>query len=222
MKFPGGKGRSYQTYINLIPPHDLYIESHLGGGAILRQKSRAKHSIGIDINPEVAEMWRNMNQIDFELIHGDAIVFLKSHSFTGKEFVYCDPPYLRETRKKHYPLYKYEYSSEQHMELLEVLKSIPCMVMISGYDSQLYTDSLKTWHSKSFQTVTQRGLVTEWIWMNYPPPVELHDYRYLGNTFRERYRIKNISKRFVAKFQSMPVLERNAILAAIHANDVEI
>ena len=78
------------------------------------------------------------HQIDFELIHGDAITFLKEYSFTGKELIYCDPPYLRETRKKHYSIYKYEYSVAQHIELLNVIKSIPCMVMISGYESSLY------------------------------------------------------------------------------------
>ena len=30
----------------------------------------------------------------------------------------------------------------------------------------------------------------EWLLMNYSAPVELHDYRYLGNTFRDRERIK--------------------------------
>ncbi|MCD4763305.1 MAG: hypothetical protein K8R28_04685, partial [Desulfobacterales bacterium] len=44
MKFPGGKGGTYQKYINLMPPHEVYIESHLGGGAILRYKRRARRS----------------------------------------------------------------------------------------------------------------------------------------------------------------------------------
>ena len=52
--------------------------------------------------------------------------------------------------------------------------------------------------------------------MNYSPPVELHDYRYLGNNFRERERIKKRSKRWVRRLKSMPVLEGQALLAAIH------
>ena len=37
MRYPGGKGGAgvYQTIINNIPPHDTYIETHLGGGNIL-------------------------------------------------------------------------------------------------------------------------------------------------------------------------------------------
>ena len=38
MAYPGGKNGAgvYQTLINLIPPHDTYIETYLGGGAIMR------------------------------------------------------------------------------------------------------------------------------------------------------------------------------------------
>ena len=217
MKFPGGKGGTYQKYINLMPPHEVYMESHLGGGAIMRYKRRARRSIGIEIDPEVIGIWTNMNQIDFELIHGDAITFLKRYPFTGKELIYCDPPYLRETRKKYYPIYKYEYSLAQHIELLEVIKSIPCMVMISGYESRLYMESLNNWHTYSFQAATHHGMATEWIWMNYSPPVQLHDYRYLGDNFREREKIKRKSKRWAARYKSMPVLERQALLSALQS-----
>jgi DNA adenine methylase len=45
--------------------------------------------------------------------------------------------------------------------------------------------------------------------------VGLHDYRYLGDDFRERERIKRKTKRWTAKLQSMPILERQALLSAI-------
>jgi site-specific DNA-adenine methylase len=32
MKYAGGKGGIYQKYINLMPPHEVYIEAFLGGG----------------------------------------------------------------------------------------------------------------------------------------------------------------------------------------------
>ena len=215
MNFPGGKGGTYQKYINLMPPHEVYIESHLGGGAIMRYKRRANRNIGIEIDPEIIEIWTGRNEIDFELIHGNAISFLKSYPFTGKELVYCDPPYLRETRKKYYPLYKYEYSLSEHIELVEVLKSLPCMVMISGYEAPLYIKSLKSWHTHSFQATTHHGMATEWIWMNYPNPAHLHDYRYLGDNFREREKIKLKLKRWTARFKSMHALERQALLSAL-------
>ena len=48
MRYPGGKGGAgvYQTIINNIPPHDTYIETHLGGGNILERKRPAARSVG--------------------------------------------------------------------------------------------------------------------------------------------------------------------------------
>jgi len=108
MLIPGGKGQTFHKLINLMPQHQVYIETHLGGGAVMRHKRPAKRNIGVEIDPEVIEMWHSRNQIEFELIHGDAVNYLKSYRFTGQELVYCDPPYLRATRKRTKRLYKYE------------------------------------------------------------------------------------------------------------------
>ncbi len=35
-----------QPIIALMPPHDTYIETHLGGGAIMKRKPPALHNIG--------------------------------------------------------------------------------------------------------------------------------------------------------------------------------
>lgn len=217
MNYPGGKGGVYQKLINLMPPHEVYIETHLGGGAVMRYKNPAKRNIGIEIDSEVIELWSNNESLEFELVHDDAINFLGSYGFTGKELVYCDPPYLRETRKKYARMYKYEYTRKQHIKLLEAIKTLPCRVMISGYESKLYTDYLKGWHSHSYVAGCHHGVATEWVWMNYPIPMELHDYRYLGDGFRERERIKKKTNRWVGKLKSMPVLERQALLSAINS-----
>ncbi len=67
MKYPGGKGQYgvYQKIINLMPPHEVYIETHLGGGAVMRNKRPARVNIGIEINPKVIEMWRTTNTIGY-------------------------------------------------------------------------------------------------------------------------------------------------------------
>ena len=216
-RYVGGKRQYgvYQRIINLMPPHEVYIETHLGGGGIMRNKLPAKRNIGIEIDPKVIEKWKEGNSLEIELIHGDAINYLQSHEFTGNELIYCDPPYVRETRKKRVKLYKYEYTVEQHIELLEVIKTLPCKVMISGYESMLYRESLKGWHTYVFRAGCHHGMGTEWLWMNYPAPIELHDYRYLGDTFRQREKIKKKTTVWVRKFQKMPVLERQALLHAI-------
>ena len=217
MNYPGGKGGFYQKLINLMPPHEVYIETHLGGGAVIRNKCPAQINIGIEIDPSVIKMWSGTRHKNIQLICGDAIEFLKQYKFTGKELVYCDPPYLRNTRKKFYPLYQYEYTVDQHIELLKTIKSLPCMVMISGYESPLYVESLKSWHQHSFQAKTHNGTAIEWVWMNYSHPKELHDYQFLGDDYRERERIKRRTKRWLSRLRKMPVLERQALLSAIYS-----
>lgn len=215
--YPGGKGGAgvYQTLINLMPPHDTYIETHLGAGAIMRHKQLTNRNIGIDIDPAVIEQWPREHRTDVELVCTDAVAFLESYKFTGRELVYADPPYLLETRRGG-SLYRYEYTAAQHRQLLQCLKQLPCKVMISGYWSTLYNKKLKSWHTTSFEAQTRRGTTaTEWVWMNYPEPVALHDYRYLGDSFRERERIKRKKARWITKLKSMPRLEQQALLSVI-------
>ena len=45
-----------QPLIALMPPHSTYIETHLGGGAIMRRKPGALRNIGIDLNGNAAIM----------------------------------------------------------------------------------------------------------------------------------------------------------------------
>ena len=88
--------------------------------------------------------------------------------------------------------------------------------MISGYWSNLYADALKGWSSTHFQAMTRGGrMATEWLWYNYPEPIALHDYRFLGENFRERERIKRKKQRWTGRLQTMPILERRALLAAM-------
>lgn len=215
MNYPGGKGGVYKRLISLMPPHEVYIETHLGGGSVIRNKRQSKRNIGIEINADILKKWEQEDQEGIELINTEALKYLGNYNFTGKELVYSDPPYPRSTRKKRKRIYKYEYTEEQHISLLRFLKRLPCMVMISSYESELYKDELGGWHTHSFQAATHNGLANEWVWMNYPPPVELHDYRFIGNTFRERERIKRKTTRWLSRLQSMPVLERQALLWAI-------
>jgi hypothetical protein len=153
----------------------------------------------------------------------DAISFLRSYDWQGDEFVYCDPPYLkrdidgRPVRKSQADIYAHEfYTIELHTRLLKTLRVLPCPVAISGYWSQLYHDLLPGWRTINFQSSTRGGsMATEWVWMNYPEPDELHDYRYLGDNFRQRERFNRIRKNMLAKLARMDQLERFAILSSI-------
>jgi len=216
MKYPGGKGASgvYQRLINQIPPHRVYIESHLGGGALMRYKKPADINIGLDIDRTIVEEWDSPS--DINLICVDAVQYLSRYPFEGDEFVYADPPYLTSARRSKRAVYKYEYAEQDHIELLQILVTLPCKVMISGYWSALYEAHLKDWRHMTFETRTRSGeQATESLWMNYPEPENLHDYRFVGNTFRERERIRRRIERWKERLETMPPLERNALLHAL-------
>jgi DNA adenine methylase len=151
----------------------------------------------------------------FQFHVGDGITFLHSYPFTGTELVYCDPPYLPTSRRDP-DVYRFEMDENQHRRFLDTIRALPCLVMVSGYWSPLYAERLVDWPSIQYQAMTRGGYAaTEWLWCNYPPPVALHDYRYLGVNFRERERIKRKKSRWVQRLQRMPILERQAMLAAI-------
>jgi hypothetical protein len=104
----------------------------------------------------------------------------------------------------------------RHRELLGLVKSLPCRVILSGYWSQLYADELADWRTTTYQTVNRRGRpVTEWLWHNFPAPLALHDYRYLGDNYRERERINRKTERWASKLDKMPEWERAWLSASI-------
>ncbi|MEE8206898.1 MAG: DNA adenine methylase [Nitrospinaceae bacterium] len=217
MTYPGAKNGAgvYQTIINQIPPHDIYIEPYLGSGAILRRKRPAPiANIGIDRSPKAIAAFGDAS--GFRINCGSALDFLKHFKFTGREFVYCDPPYVRSTRRSTKDIYEFEMTDDDHIELLGVLKTLPCMVMISGYpgeEGDLYDYHLSDWRHELFWTRTRGGDAIECIWMNYPEPTALHDYSFLGVNFRQRERIKRKAKRWANRLAALPPLERLAILS---------
>jgi DNA adenine methylase len=219
MRYPGGKGGAgvYQTIINQIPHHHTYIETHLGGGNIMARKKPASENLGIDIDHQQLERWavEYRNRKDVRLVAGCAHEWLLSRFWEGGEFVYCDPPYVMETRKSG-PIYRHEYSDSQHRDLIRILRSLPCMVMVSGYPSDLYDKGFQGWRRMEFKAMTRGGPATEVLWMNYPEPEVPHDLSYAGKDYRERERIKRKRDRWAAKFQAMPPLERAVIAAALN------
>ena len=295
MTYPGGKNGSgiYQRLINLMPPHQVYVEPFLGGGALMRLKRPAAINIGVDLNGDLIGRWlasiagngapaapwilppetpetpvpadlggngvgrsrtaengdrrrraspalpvpdpvattvrsgvvaggiaRNAGAISrFDFRQGDGIAFLETcgGSFSGREMlIYCDPPYLLSARTScDEDYYRCEMTDVQHRKLLRILRRLKCRVMLSGYSSHLYDKHLEGWNSIRYMAPTRRGFREEWLWFNFPAPVELHDYRYLGEDYRERENLKRQQRRWKAKLMAMPLPQRQALLAAI-------
>lgn len=67
-------------------------------------------------------------------------------------------------------MYAVEMDNETHLELLSALKKSKSMIVISGYDSDLYNSELSEWYTDEKITTAQMGLHrTEKLWMNFNP-----------------------------------------------------
>lgn len=85
--------------------------------------------------------------------------------------IYADPPYLLETRDR--KQYKHEMTDEDHVELLETLKAHAGPVLLSGYESNLYNDTLRGWYREEINTIAQTSeRRREILWMNFEPPAQ--------------------------------------------------
>lgn len=235
MRYPGGKGGAgvAQRIINQMPPHDAYCEPFLGGGAVMRSKRPAGFNTGIDIDPVPVEAacrlaaageWRRQTsgsdgdggaRATFEFRVGDGIEYLERLRYGGALFVYCDPPYLMSTRRQHRPMYRCELSAADHARFIGAVLRLRCMVAVSGYPSEMYNQALSSWRVVRYRAMTHGGPATECLWMNYPAPVRLHDYGYLGDGYRERERIHRLQKRWRERLARMPVQERLALMAEL-------
>lgn len=217
--YPGGKSGTgvYQTIINHMPPHRTYVEPFAGGGAILRIKRPAHENIAIDLDPGVANHWRGVDWLRFETGCGIAWLETQGPRLTADDLVYCDPPYLMRTRRSQVDLYACEMSDADHRRLLAITTRLHCRVMISGYWSHTYEHALCRWRVLRYQAMTRGGgPATEYLWMNYAAPAALHDYRYIGDDYRERERIKKKVGRWRRRFADLPELEAQALMSALH------
>ena len=215
MGFFGSKATSglCQAIIAMMPPHDTYIESHLGGGAIMKRKPPARHNIGIDLDPRAIGAFECSYPV--ELINGCAHRFLADYDYQGSELIYSDPPYLRHTRTSA-RRYRFDYEEADHIELLDLLKTLPCRVILSGYPSALYDERLSGWGNLELQVMNQGGVRTEKLWFNFAPD-RVYWPSYAGKNFTDRQRIKRKAANWGRQYRAMPPAERLAVLSAIMA-----
>ena len=206
-----------QPLIAMMPPHSVYIETHLGGGAIMRRKPAALRNIGIDIDGRALSAFECAYPV--ELVQGCCHRFLADFPFDGTELVYSDPPYLRSTRKSG-RRYRHDYEEGDHDALLALLTGLPCAVMVSGYPSALYDERLCGWRCVSLQVMNQAGVVTEKVWFNFAPS-RVHWANYAGRNFTHRQQVKRKAANWGRRYRDLPAAERLAVLAAMLAVEAE-
>lgn len=86
---------------------------------------------------------------------------------------YLDPPYMFETRSKKrigndlYHGYRHEMEDEAHAALLDQVRGLSAMVVISGYATPAYDDALQGWMRVEREAQADRGEArTEVLWIN--------------------------------------------------------
>ena len=223
-RFVGSKGGAgvWQRIISEMPPHKTYVEPFLGRGVVGLRKRPADANIFGDADCD-APGWAGVRRMAAARSHveshvGDGVqhlAFLRGQLRPG-DVVYCDPPYPFSVRAgRRY--YRVEFGEEgQHRALIEVLRSLTCRVILSGYRSALYGELLGDWRTVSIPTVLRSGRrVEEVLWCNFPEPTDFHDPRWVGGGFRERERLKRKVANLARKVQELSHTERALFAAAI-------
>jgi len=220
----GGKGAdgTYQTIINHIRPHDIFIELFAGYASISKRKRKAGCSTElIELDPEVCKKLEKeleipdyivMNMSAFDYLKG-MIQFLSTTSL--KIVVFADPPYPVSCRVSEHK-YKFDLTDAQHVELLGLLMKLPCDVIICTKPNDLYKVLLKDWKLVEYMNNTHAGAQLEWLFMNYEEITELHDDSYLGSTHRERQLIRKKMRRWKRNLANMPVLQQKFMLRQLN------
>jgi len=216
MAYAGGKGRTYPRLLNLMPPHTTYVETHLGGGAVMRNKRPAARQVGIEIDPTVFRRWAEAPNQPCELVCCDAVGWLEQASLEQSALIYADPPYVRATRRRE-RVYRHDYTDADHIRLLECLKREKCMVMVSGYNNPLYAEVLHSWRRVSFAAMTHTGMREECVWLNFEPSQQLHDAWYLGDGYRQREIIRRRTTRLQRRVSKLSLPEQFGLLEWLRA-----
>lgn len=124
--------------------------------------------------PRCATMWNylpetiiacceRLKNAQIEKIDGIQLIKRYNHPDT---LIYCDPPYLPELRKKN--MYAHEMGAEKHEEMLHTIRNSSSMIVLSGYDNEMYNDILHDWRTDEKPTTAQMGLHrVEKVWMNF-------------------------------------------------------
>lgn len=226
MKIPGintyygGKAGSgtYQKIINQIRPCDTLVVPFMGNCGVTRHIQRPGRVLGNDLDKSIVEAWSAARIPGVEVYQGEALDFLaRVLSWElGRVVVYCDPPYPFKSRKSGRKVYKSEMGGEkEHAEFLDAAKFLRVDCLISTYPNEQYEAALSSWRRVEFQSQTRAGMATEWLFMNYPEPVVLHDDSYAGGNYREREYIKRKAARWLAKYRALGAAEQQVILAEL-------
>ena len=146
-------------------------------GASPNQSNGWRHTTGKARNggPDNPKLWARLPQcirdaserlLNVQIENRPALEVIRQHNGENV-LIYADPPYMKRTRNAHGDSYHYEMSDADHKELLQSLVAHTGMVVLSGYDSELYNKTLQGWHKEIKATQAERGAKRmECLWLN--------------------------------------------------------
>ena len=89
---------------------------------------------------------------------------------------YVDPPYVKSTRTDVSDDYAHELDDEDHIDLLEFLKTLNGRIVLSGYAHDIYQDLLCDWRRVERPALADGARErTEVLWMNFKKEADLFD-----------------------------------------------
>lgn len=96
--------------------------------------------------------------------------------------MYLDPPYILCTRAG--KQYKHEMSDDvEHEELLITILQSDAKIIISGYESDMYNDYLKSWNKKTFKSNAEYGLKREEVvWFNFEADKQMNLFDFISES----------------------------------------
>lgn len=216
LNYPGGKGGAgvYQTIINQIPPHEVYVEPFAGGAAVFRHKRLASRTELWEISHSQYLSLRQDDATRKFVHHGCGLQMLERYvdSTDNQKLFYCDPPYPLGTRTARKLYGEHEWDDAKHQRFLSLvllmggkrIDQVDCpRFLISTYPNDLYARLLNGWRRIEFEAITRGATMrTEWLFMNYAAPTELHDYRYYGRDKRHREKIRRAGRSMAGKLKA--------------------
>jgi len=146
-------------------------------GARTKCKTGWRNTMGRTKNhgPDNPSMWRRLpgvvheaadRLLDAQIDNRPALEVIERNN--GPEvLIYADPPYVKSTRTLNGDQYRFEMTDPEHEQLLTALLRHKGMVLLSGYDCELYRDLLQGWTMETISTKAERGVSRiECLWSN--------------------------------------------------------
>lgn len=152
----------------------FYIEHQQGwGGRKSRPSWRYQHtntrgkSVVADWN-QVNHLYAIAGRLKQVFIECDDAVRVIERFDTPHTLFYLDPPYLPDTRSRFDHGYDHEMTDADHEALLQQIRGVAGMVVLSGYPSEMYNEYLADWDrvETTARTTHTPTIATEVLWLS--------------------------------------------------------